>query len=155
MILFRKAFAGAAIFVSAVNKLVTRSAGAAGLMLFALADVLRREIWWVIINVAGLSVEAVFQAWLLEPRDQYDAINRVDVMCAWITTVFPALVVIFIVDAIWLAQIQGRDRRIARRRGLAAWLLICCVWLVALSLDPGVWCVLMLCSMGFGLPWHG
>jgi hypothetical protein len=104
--------------------------------LFSVVDALRKEIRWVIANLVGMSVPIVFEVWLTMPRSEWDSIGGIDAIVAWTTKVFPFLTVIFIVNAIWLIQIWRSSDRLERRRALGAWLLVCCLWLVPLSLNP-------------------
>ena len=103
--------------------------------LFTVVDVLKREIWWVTANLLGMVAPILFEVWLLTPRSELDAPAGIDVICAWITSVFPFLLAILIVNAIWLTKIWWPNRQRARRQAFGAWLLICCLWLIPLCLN--------------------
>jgi len=108
----------------------------AKLGLIAVLDALRREIRWVTVNLIGMLVPILFEVWLMTPRSEIDSLNGIDVLGAWIIKVFPFLVAIFIVNVIWLIQVWRRNRGLSRRRSVGTWLVVCCLWLVPLCLNP-------------------
>lgn len=116
-------------------------------MVFAIPDALRAEIRWVAGNLLCLAADVLFTGWVTTPRDEVNSINGVDVLCVWVTFVLPVLVLAFIVNWIWLALIGKRDCRLARRRGIAAWLLTCSGWLIPLCIDPGFFKIFVLMLM--------
>lgn len=116
---------------------------------------LRNEIGWIVINLLAMAAPILFDVWLKLPRPEWDQINGIDAIYAWITKVFPFLAVMFIVNAIWLTQIWRRNRHLARRRALGAWLLVGCLWLVPLCLNRVFFVLLWLITgMIDGQAWH-
>jgi hypothetical protein len=112
--------------------------------LLKVSDALRKEIGWVIVNLAAMLVPVLFEVWLIAPRSQWDSLNGIDVLVMWVFTVFPLLAVIFIVNIIWLIQVWRRNHGRPRQRAFGTWLLVCCLWLVPLCLNPDAFRVLWL-----------
>jgi uncharacterized membrane protein len=123
--------------------------------LFTILRALWNEVGWVIVNLVAALVPVHFEAWLETPRSASNSINGIDVLYEWITTVFPFLLVILIVNIIWFIQVWRRNRGLARRRAFGAWVLVGCLWLVPLGLNRVAFTVLQLIIMMIdGQAWH-
>ena len=114
--------------------------------LSTVVNALRKEIGWIILNLVGMLAPILFEWWLEIPRSGPDTINGIDVIYTWVTEVFPFLVVIFIVNVVWLAQIWRRNRPPARRRAFGTWLLVCGFSLIPLCLNSVAFRMLWLIS---------
>jgi len=104
--------------------------------IFTIVDALGKEAGWLVANLVGMLAPIFFEMWLTTPRSEWEELNGIDVIYAWITKVFPVLFIFFLVNILWLSQVCRRHRGLARRRAFGVCLLVCCLWLVPLCLNP-------------------
>jgi hypothetical protein len=126
------------------------------LSLVTISKALRKEIGWVIANLVGMSVGILFDLWwVIVPRSKLASPVEMALVVVWGVIVLTILFVTFIVNTIWLIQLCRRNHRLARRRALGAWLLVCCLWLVPVSFNRlAITLVVLATGMIDGTAWH-
>lgn len=93
---------------------------------------LKNSFYLFFINILGILVYLLLEAWILAPRLEAEALNGIDDLFFWLTKEGPLLVGFLIINAIWLTAIIKINCSGRNWQTFFVWLSICLMWFGAL-----------------------